>query len=282
MSLLALATFTACSTPLQERAQFLTGPEAFVWSDDRFEVQGEDEMRGSVSLSDGELSVYFFGFPPGTELLVGDTTVSADAEGRMKADVSAFAYFNSIKLPAPNESSWNTGTLGGLTLQVTPPGGQAFSVPVPDQTVYFPGEDLVEAAKRGPVLFHGETNADPEQIKAIYYDNGYDEVVLGMAQTIGELDALAFVQRVTVKEITCDGYVDEAGNPTSPVILQVQDAKVQVFGRRSGKVLAEKTFPSKNEDCPSSVYSFDSSQQKRSSHMPREEMQAWVKAQVSG
>lgn len=216
------------------------------------------------------------GFPPGTEIAAYGKAVTVDADGyaNLEAPVGSAPY-GSVPI-----ADWNTGELSGLKAQITPPGGAAFEISLPPSSVYFPGEELREAIVEGPVRYEGE-GAEDGVIDTIYYYNGYDNLVLGgQAKTLSDFDAVAVVTRITQKEVICDGYEDDNGNAASNVTLEVQDARVDLYGRRSGSKLASKTFPSANEDCPSMVFSFSEGQQKRPSSMPREEMEAWVKAQL--
>lgn len=53
MILLTLSALSAC-TDLASRSEYLTGPEAFVWSEDEgFTIQGKKKMAGDMLLSDG-------------------------------------------------------------------------------------------------------------------------------------------------------------------------------------------------------------------------------------
>ncbi len=275
MFLLTLSALSAC-TDLASRAEYLTGPEAFEWSDDGFTIDGKRKMAGDFLLSDGELDIWVRGFPPGTEIAAYGNSVTVDEEGYANLETPVgSAPYGSVPI-----ADWNTGPLEGLKAQITPPGGAAFEIALPPSTVYFPGEELREAIVKGPVRYEGE-GAEDGVIDTIYYYNGYDNLVLGgQAKTLSDFDAVAVVTRITQKEVICDGYEDDNGNAAGNVTLEVQDARVDVYGRRSGTKLATKTFPSANEDCPSMVFSFGDGHQKRPSDMPREEMEAWVKAQI--
>ncbi|MFT5582737.1 MAG: hypothetical protein ACI9VR_000313 [Cognaticolwellia sp.] len=275
MSLLFLSALTAC-TDLASRAVYLTGPEAFVWEDSEFTIQGKRKMLGFTSLSEGEFSLWVRGFPPSTELAVGEAKAQTDESGYASVDTQVGPMYGRLVV----SDDWNTSELEGLTFSVTPPGGQAIQVPLPAVTVYFPGETLRESIVKGPVLYEGETEGDAA-ITSAYLYNGYDDMVFGNAKTFADFDGVAVITRTTLKEVVCDGYEDEQGNPATSVILEVQDARVDLYGRRSGKIVATQTFPPGEESCPESVFSFSEGQQKRSTSIPKEEVSAWVQAQLS-
>lgn len=274
MSLLFLSALTAC-TDLASRAEYLTGPEAFVWEEQEFSVQGKKKMAGSINLSDGELSFWLRGFPPGTQVEVGGAALTADEGGYGSLETDVSAAFGRLAV----SEEWNTAELSGLSASVTPPGGQAFQVTLPPTTVYFPGEALREGIVKGPVLYEGETEGDAP-IANVYMYNGYDNVVFGAPKTFADFDGVAVVTRTTLKEVVCDGYVDDAGNAAPNVILERQDARVDLYGRRSGKIVATHTFPPAEDRCPTNVFSFDNGQQKRPSFVPKEAIAEWVEAQL--
>lgn len=274
MSLLFLSALSAC-TDLASRAEYLTGPEAFVWEDQDFKVEGQKKMKGSINLSDGELKIWFSGFPPGTAFGIGENTSLAGEEGYGDVTGNVASAFGSLAV----SEEWNTAELSGLSASVTAPGGQAFQVSLPAATVYFPGEALREGIVKGPVLYEGET-AGEAPIANVYMYNGYDNVVFGSPKTFADFDGVAVVTRTTLKEVVCDGYVDEAGNAAPNVILERQDARVDLYGRRSGKIVATHTFPPADDRCPDNVFSFDNGQQKRPSFVPKEAIAEWVESQL--
>lgn len=263
-----LLTLTACES-LEERAQYLTGPDVIEWtSDDAYTIRGQKDMRGGVTVSSMGLYAYLTGFPPGTELRAGDDAVTAAENGAANLEAQVTAFYGTV-----STSDMLNAKLEGLTLSITAPGGEAIAVPVPPQDVYLL-EDHLASVTEGPLRYAGEDATDG-QVDTIYWQYGTDNYFIGdPAPTLGDIDAIAVESQTEVSVLTCPGYVGDDGVERDLAVGQMQTT-VQVYGRRSGQVLHTQVFEP-IPGCPTSVFTFDDDAFKTTSNMPTEQIRVWL------
>lgn len=259
---------------LSERSKYLTGPEVFEWNRDDFRVKGNDAMLGGVNLSQGELSVYFRGFPPGTRVSVGDLSETTDEEGGyllLKAPVGPL--YGEIATDDLSNAS-----LDHLMIGVTPPGGELIEVPAPPMRVLVV-EDWLGRIVDGPLLFTGEAKGASGEISNIYWHQGVEHHFFGTpAKTLREIQAIAIMETHKVGERTCTGYKDEAGRDTE-VSLRLERNDVKIYDRRSGEMLRSKSFAPVDR-CPNSTFSHDGEMPATGTVVPEDEIKAWLAAQL--
>jgi hypothetical protein len=266
--LFALLTLTACES-LEERGQYLTGPDVIEWKNgDAYTIKGQKDMRGGASVSSAGMYAYLTGFPPGTELRAGEHAVTASEHGAANLDAPVTAFYGTV-----STSDMLEGTVEGIVLTITAPGGEAIPVPLPPQTVYLL-EDHLATVGDGPLLYVGEDATDGA-IDTIYWQYGTDHYFLGEpAPTLADVDAVAVESQTEVSVLTCPGYVGDDGVERDLAVGQMQTT-VQVYGRRSGKVLHTQVFEP-IPGCPTSVFTFDDDAFKTTSNMPTEQIRVWL------
>ncbi|MFO0614865.1 MAG: hypothetical protein U0414_19915 [Polyangiaceae bacterium] len=132
-------------------------------------------------------------------------------------------------------------------------------------------------AARTPIVYAGEDAGDP-RLKAILFFDTHSSSVLGTAKTFRDVDAIAFTS-IDKHEIKCGKY--NAGSlGTLDVVLDAIDLDVEVYRRRTSKLLAKKHFVAAR-DCPSS-YTTENGAAGRflASMVPDNLIKEWVTAQL--
>jgi hypothetical protein len=272
---LAALLWAGCED-LEERAMYLTGPDAFTWeSDSRFRIAGNDAMWGQANVFDGErLQLFVKGFPPGTVVTAGTSAATVDDEGDAMVETNVAALLGSI----PTESL-EQASLEQAHMSVQPPGRDAIRVPLRPLRVY-PTEVLLRT-KEAPLLFEGESATDGPPRNVIWFPGIGEHAVLGApAPTLADLDAVAVVERPAGTTRTCSGYVDEQNQPQPDVQVQLKETVVTIHARRTGRALATTRFPPVDE-CPSWLTVQRGREEVRDSPLPEDAVVAWLTAQLS-
>ncbi len=260
---------------LEERAQYLTGPEVFVWGDgSQFRIQGKDKMWGAQNLASGDLSFHVHGFPPGTALTIGEQTATVDDEGFAMLEVRVASLYGTIATADLEEAS-----LDDLAVSVAVPGGATFDVPLQPETVYGL-DDLLEAAAEGPVLFAGESSVEGPIRNVIWFHSIHRHLLGAGAPTLADLDAVAVATRLEGSTKTCTGYVDDDGKPAPDIELRLRETKVTIYERRTGREVATRTFGA-DEECPTWAVGDPSKVDRRDSPVPDADIVAWLETQVA-
>lgn len=274
---LASGLLVGCEN-LEQRTKYLTGPDAFEWeSDIRFRIKEEKDMWGQAMIVDGSYSLFVKGFPPGTTISVGTATATVDEEGDAMVETKVVALFGSL----PTESLGQPdATIDGSVFTVTPPGAGAIEVKIPPQSAYGVKDTLLTVAS-GPLLFSGETSTEGPVRNAVWF-HGIERRLIGApAPTLADLDAVVIVVRPdSDKTKVCTGYTDDAGKPQPDVTMRLKDTVVKIIERRTGRVVAETSFPP-SEECPTWLTAKEGAAEVRDSYEPSDAMLAWITDQIA-
>ncbi len=271
---LLIALLTGCES-LEDRARYLTGPDAIVWkSDSKFTVSGQDDMKGSINFSEGVLTVYLSGFPPGTQATLGSQTAAVRDIGAAQVETEMTAFFGSV-----STQDWLRGMVEGASLQLQAPGKEVFSIPLPAQQALLLDQHLATVVE-APLLYVGEQATAVSPPATIFWHYGATNELLGVqAATLGGIDAIAIVKEVEVGTRTCPGY--EAGDgSTRDLTLKLTDHVVTVYDRRTGSSLAEQSFPPIDQ-CPGSTFSFSGQAFETQTVLPDAEIRTWLEGLVA-
>lgn len=258
---------------LSERGKYLTGADAFSWTDERFRIKDKEDMWGQVGVYEGKLDFFAKGFPPGTKFSVGTTTATTDDEGNAKLEAPAQDLYGALpfgKVEMP--------TVEGVKMTVETPGAEAFEITLPPISVPFV-EGVLLGATEGPVLFAGDDPEDASLDNIVLDPNSAVPLVVGAApKTLGEVDAIAVMNiEPTGQTKECTGYVDEAGKAMPPVQLKLGHTSVVVHARRTGKQLGTKVFDPV-ESCPESFTKWsDEDPTSLRPYIPTGDIETWLK-----
>jgi len=290
MGVSLLAALGGCS----DDGKYLTGPEAFAWQPDaippKFSVKAKPEMKGELSTFRTTLKVVMWNFPKGLGLQLGDDKRQVEENQYHSASVHTDISALFAKMPVTVlEQLKNLGaerpTLNhGLSLVLTPKGRPSVSVPLPPIRL-FDGDitglfDHVDEDKG--FVFGSEPKTKPEKHRSVIAVSPFVRGIFGSAVTLGDIDAVAITKTLPeVKgEKRCGGFADVDGRPMPAVTIQLKEAEVTIFDRRTGVELEKRRF-APNEECPHTVLVRQGSTSNDST--PAEApILAWLKAWAEG
>lgn len=271
---LLISLLTGCES-LEDRAKYLTGPDAIEWtSDQKFIVSGQDDMRGSLNMSQGVLTVYLTGFPPGTKATLGADSMDVRDIGACQVETPMTVYFGSV-----STEDFLRGKVEGVSLELEAPGQQAFSVALPAQTALLLRDHLATVVD-GPLLYVGEEATAVTPPATIYWYHGASNDLIGVqAATLGGIDAIALTEEVVADTKICPGY--EAGDGSlQDLTLELVEHVVTVVDRRTGTAVAEQGFPP-IDNCPTSTFQFNGGAFKTQTVLPEDDIRTWLEGQVA-
>ncbi len=244
------------------------------WIDeDEFVVDGYAELTGRVHIaSDGQYTLMLKGFPEGTRWTVGDR------EGRIDTDYARVIELDNLRdqlgaAPADDVGARKLGIESNLTL-VVPLVGTGESA-LPEVSAGFAIRSAIDAVENGrPLRFENEP--EPTSSTSIVLSQRNRTEVFGPAETIDEVDLVAFVTKLPeVKgEVVCSGYEDSDGDPRPDLTIRLKEYRVRVFDRRTGELAHERVVPPR-DDCP--TYRFDDDTE-RDSYRPSDEIEEWLRS----
>ncbi len=272
---LLLALIAGCES-LEDRAKYLTGPDVIEWqSNDRFTVTGQDDMRGSVNLSQGILKVYLSGFPPATKFTLGDQSMDVRDNGAADLETEMTPFFGSI-----STADFLRGKVEGASLELQAPGQPAFTVVLPPRDALML-EIHLASVKEGPLLYVGEQATAVPTPKTIHWYHGASNDLVGVQAThLAGIDAIAITEEVTAGTRICPGY--QAGDGSErDLTLRLTDHVVTVYDRRTGTPLVEHSFPPIDR-CPGSTFTMQGQAFETQTVLPEDDIRAWLTEQVAG
>lgn len=274
--LLMLVPLLGACESLEERAQYLTGPEAIVWtSDEDFAVQGQDDMKGHINATNSSLHVYLTGFPPGTVVSVGDQTNTVRSNGAANIEAPVTSLFGRV-----STEDFLAASIEGVGLTLRPPGREPFSVALPAQDVSRPDAHLLSIVN-GALLYAGEeTNVAARPPGTIYWPHGASHDLVGApAETFGDIDAIATMEHVVSGIRVCSGYQGSGGG-SRELTLELVEHVVRVYDRRTGTSLMENRF-APIDRCPDSAFTFEGQAFRTQTVLPEDDIRTWLQAQVA-
>jgi hypothetical protein len=289
MGLALVIALGGCS----DDGKFITGPEAFVWQPDdippKFSVKAKPEMKGTFSDYRASLKVTVWNFPKGLVLQLGDAQSVVEENEYHSASVTTNVKALYGKLPAiVLEQAADLGgerpmLNHGLSLVITPKGRPPVSLPLPPVRL-FDGSitDLFEdVAEQKGVVFGSEPKKAPEKHKSVIAVSPFVRGVFGSAVTLGDIDAVAVTKTLPDVKGTkvCGGFADSSGRPMPAVTIQLKEAEVTLYDRRTGVELEKRRF-APNEECPRTVLLRGDSKTDDSTPA-KEPIIAWLKARVA-
>ena len=266
-----LAGQLACSPDLASRSGLLTGPEAFEWDGQSYQIKGEPSMRGNVNTTSDTLELYAVGFPPGTKLsLFGETAVvNEKGVAVLKASFLSSAGdwpVAAFVSPKPGEKAPRPPVLRG-SLTVEPVGARPFRVELEQPTSGL-GYALRKVEK-GPLRFDGDVPGERKPKNVVFAESTFGGL-FGEATEGRDIDAIALSRRLAGWTKDCTGYRYANGKAAPNVKVSIQPTEITVYDRRSGKVLAKQTFDA-NPSCPETALG-----SRGTSYFPREQVNAWL------
>ncbi len=275
LSFALLALLTACES-LEDRAQYLTGPDAIVWTGDSdFTVTGQDDMKGHLNLSQGVLTVYLTGFPPTTKVTLGADSMDVRDIGAAQVETPMTAFYGSV-----STQDFLKGSIEGASLELQAPGQPAFSFALPAMDALLLENHLATVAE-GPLLYVGEEATAVTPPKTIHWNHGASNELLGVqAATLGGIDAIALTEEVVADTKICPGY-EAGGGATQDLTLKLVEHKLSLVDRRTGTSLAEQSFPPIDR-CPDSTFQLSGEAFETTTVLPEADIRAWLEGQLGG
>lgn len=245
MPFLVLLSLGGCEG-LDDRSAYLTGPDAIEWTNYATHVvSAHDGMRGGVSLSDGVLHATLSGYPPGTQLQLGDELATADAQGDAHVEIPVSPLYGGVPT-----ADMRDAPLDGLLVTIQPPGGDPIPLTVPTQRLRRMPDHLASVVD-GPIRYTGE-GPDDGPAHTAYWHAGGDALFVGApAATLADIDVIAVHTQTEVGITLCDGYLNDNGTERD-LDMAHMETTVSVYGRRSGALLRTRTF-APIERCPPSL-----------------------------
>ena len=236
----------------------------FTWVDsDEFSGGYRNRMRGSARItSEGEYQLRFSGFPRGSRWRAGDRSGIVDrdtyaevASVREKLAEVPIAQIRSYRVDPETTVFFETNRSEG-------------SVELEPITAWLAIRGLFEQVEdRRPVTFEN----DPEPGDQLSLFSHGDSNFYGPAQIVGEIDLVAFEERLpeVVAELHCEYDI---GEPTEQT-LQLLDTEVRVYDRRTAELVASKRF-SPEKRCPRSGFGNDETFRRSARRSP---IEAWLR-----
>lgn len=237
------------------------------------------KATGELLCSDLECALSLHDLPAGTKVKLGDKE-DKEAGGMVHAkyDISsavgaaapkdAFTYDHSIDL--------------GAKAEITFPDGVKIESPVPKVGVKYSLERVLQEKLKNatPVLLGKEPDAAPARHTLLNlagtasYGDGQ---IMGPAKTVSEIDLVAISEAAPKRDAKkkCSGYT-KAGEqgPGIEVDLFLVDYEVQVFERKTGKLVDHKKFDA-STSCP-----FSATGNEATSYPDEEGIKAWLRTFV--
>ncbi|TPN84685.1 hypothetical protein [Aquimarina algicola] len=255
---------------LEDRTKYLTGSDVIIWQDNSsFHIKDNEDMTGRINLSQGQLSITVWGFPPKSTINIGTETGIVNAEGYASIETMVDEFYGVI-----STKNLNSPKLDDLFFYIKTQKEEDIKVKLPATSVYGIDKYLAQIVN-GPILFEGEEPKE-SSIQSIYCHLGISSnSIFGNAPTLKDIDAIAVLEqkRSTINRV-CDGYVDKAGK-NNTLIIFLNEITIKVFNRRTGKLITSKRFES-FDDCPSSYFAMNSNDNKRDSSIPKKEISRWL------
>lgn len=269
-----LALTSACEKPTA-KPEDLTGPNSLVWSNQAFSLRN-GAGHGSLNLSGGYLSLHVRKLPPSTRLDLAGTSATTDATGAADLKSKLSPRYGDLRV-----DSLTRAKLSGVQLTITPANGSAFDAPLPALDVY-DADDYLLGVVRAPVTFVGDGPLSGPPRNAIWLHGHPAKLVGRPATTLRELDGIAIEKRSDgTATRKCTGYKDDAGKPQPDVTVRLKSTTMDVYDRRTGKVVASKTFPPVDR-CPTWLTGKAGKALVRDSQVQTGEILAWLRETVTG
>lgn len=252
------------------RADEIAGAEAFLWDNNEFRIEGNEDMGGNFNVSEAVLTLSVVGFPPGTRLVMVEDSVEVDDSGKaqLKTDVTALRSAVTVE-------ELDDAQLSGITFGITPPGRPAIDIPLLPLAIHA-GDELLLRAADGPLLFFGESAEGAEPPANVIWFHGTDHTVVGRrANTLGEIEAVAKAEHRAGEKRVCSGSTDDNGQAAPDLTVALRETVVTIHQRQTGKSVATKTFAPVNK-CPTRLAGDTSEALGHNSVVPEDEIRAWL------
>lgn len=278
-----LLSIPACDKA-KEAVSGSSGPISADWTESyQMKVEGLEEAEASFHMvgsnRDGKdplvMKAYFNNFPPGTEVIVGETKKKVSDSGYLSMEIDMRAFMG--KLPVDKASKEIDL---GMEIEIRVPEREPLETELPEQKV---AGDLAAAFARvrdRPVKFEGEPEASgkAKSLVAVEADTSFsDFTVMGPAQKVWDIDLVGVYEKSkSARTKACGGYKKIKGKVTVEMI----DYKVALYDRRTGERMAEHRVLAK-EECPMFI-TYDKETKKASKYADEKDVHRWLREQLQG
>lgn len=220
-------------------------PMTIRMSDYYFHVDGE-KMSGSLSPAGTAYAVAISDAPADLHYQVGSYKGEADSKGRARFEIDLRAALGRATLAELKRFD------PGLTLILETPTrhGEAKLPPLPfDSLVTL----LAHSLEKGPFSF-GDEPKDANEHDCLLFSAGPRSAMLPRPCKLEQVDQVALPQLGEVRgKKTCGGYGDLGFGPGHKTLsMSLHETRVDLYERRTGKLLQTKVFPPDTE-CPKAV-----------------------------
>lgn len=257
LCILFATVFTGCKS--SSSGNELSGPPEVVWDEAREAIT----FRGSPGtvtfyLKGGDYMVYALGLPAGTKLRFGADSqqAAAGAETRLRFEMAAQV----AALPLGDAFDAKFKLDPKQTLTITFPGNHIVAVPAAAVAARHGLNRWFGGVHSGAAVFAGEpmTAAKAHTVMVWKKILMGAPVVIGPAKSVSDIDLVAIANDEKPHSgRTCEGYIPSGGTgketPHS-YVLSMRDQTVNIYDRRTGKIVKSKLFPGEDK-CPSSAFS---------------------------
>jgi hypothetical protein len=233
----------------------------------------ESRWTGEASTTGSKMFVRLSNVPTGTHWQAGGK--QGDLQGTPGDSIDLGSYDDQIG--AIKIADFHAATVQPPSPVVfLLPSGQRLEVPLPKLQV---GglDNLMARAEHGPLLFGGE-QATSGAIHGIYRVVGMVDAtkeIVGSPSTLRDIDAVALQNTTYGRDKKTCNYGDMSGSVQTTRDAQLGTTEVKIIERRTGKLLATRTFP--NDRCPGAVAEMEHVKAEADSAA----IEAWVAAQIA-
>jgi hypothetical protein len=252
------------------------------WKDGTLTVMGMPDAKGYLLEDDKSifrLKASFYGFPDGTSITFGNETHSVESGGSLVRRVDIAPELGNAEYEGLLDAPWARN----LSVAVSFPGGKNFSVKVPPQSQYATKGMLARgfaSVRDNPLVFANEPPAPAKPRNVFYAPEPIgiaDPEVIGSIKQVHDVDQVAVEKRVpTEATITCHGYKKTgATGPGDSVTVRLVSSEVQLFDRRTAKLVQTKTFAASNK-CPMMTFGAKGEEQKN--YAARDAVKEWLRS----
>ncbi|MFO0549546.1 MAG: hypothetical protein U0271_14230 [Polyangiaceae bacterium] len=215
------------------------------------------------------MNTYFSDFPAGAEVTVGETKGTTSESGYLSLDVDMNGKVGGQSLKAISNGAVDLG----VQITIKAKDSETIEEKLPAMRVEAAVAAGLAKVRDGAVKFDGEPADDGKvgSIALVEVSSLSQIKLVGSADKLWDIDWVAVSEkRESGRVKACSGYEKTAGDVN---VTQV-DSVVKIYDRRSGKLVAEKTFQPKDE-CPS--FAMVSKDKTAKNYVSDSDIEPWVR-----